>query len=253
MVILTANTAQVAGRSLVMTTLEMPPEGTQEPLDVANLIRQVNESNEAVKDQCLRAWHAADIARRSGQTAHLAAATAQAAKFAHRTLQAEHPRRRAPLPRQLLLALGTVVSDGVACYFAAQALDGSQDTTIVWTALFLAVLAGGEVGARLLPGSALGRLARGAGRRRCLRARLGRPPVLVPGYHWSGWRDPRSGRSGPVHRCDGRVPVPGLSGAAGGRDAADVAGPPVGAGRGPDRPGNPGRRGPGRARPRTAH
>ena len=127
-----------------MTTLEMPPEGTQEPLDVANLIRQVNESNEAVKDQCLRAWHAADIARRSGQTARLAAATAQAAKIAHRTLQAEHPRRRAPLPRQLLLALGTVASDGVACYFAAQALDGSQDTTIVWTALFLAVLAGGE-------------------------------------------------------------------------------------------------------------
>ena len=34
----------------------------------------------------------------------------------------------------------------MACYFAAQALDGSQDTTLVWTVLFLAVLAAGEVG-----------------------------------------------------------------------------------------------------------
>lgn len=33
----------------------------------------------------------------------------------------------------------------MACYFAAQALDGSQDTTFVWTVLFLAVLAIGEM------------------------------------------------------------------------------------------------------------
>ena len=46
---------------------------------------------------------------------------------------------------QRLYALVTVILDGVACYFAAQALGGSQDTTIVWTVLFLAVLAAGEV------------------------------------------------------------------------------------------------------------
>jgi hypothetical protein len=39
----------------------------------------------------------------------------------------------------------TVALDGVACYFAAQALDGSQDATLVWTGLFLAVLAGGDL------------------------------------------------------------------------------------------------------------
>jgi len=37
-----------------------------------------------------------------------------------------------------------VALDGLACYFAAQALDGSQDSTLVWTGLFLGVLAGGE-------------------------------------------------------------------------------------------------------------
>ena len=35
--------------------------------------------------------------------------------------------------------------NGVACYFAAEALDGSQDTTLVWTVLFLAILGIGEI------------------------------------------------------------------------------------------------------------
>lgn len=77
--------------------------------------------------------------------AELAKTAAHSATVAHRTIQAEHPRRRAPLPRQVILALFTVGMDGVACYFAAQTLDGSQDTTLVWTGLFLAVLAVGEV------------------------------------------------------------------------------------------------------------
>ena len=38
-----------------------------------------------------------------------------------------------------------MILDGVACYFAAQALDSSQDTTLVWTVLFLAILAVGEM------------------------------------------------------------------------------------------------------------
>jgi len=115
------------------------------PIDVAVLIRDVNASNEAVEDQCLRACQAADIAARSARAAELSAAAAKSATVAHRTVQAERPRRRAPLPRQVIFMVLTVALDGVACYFAAQALDGNQDTTLVWTGLFLAVLAGGEV------------------------------------------------------------------------------------------------------------
>ena len=126
-----------------MSTPHAPDEGP--PVDVTALIRQVNAFNEAIEDLYLRARQAADITRRSDQAAEQAADLADTAKVAHRTIQAEHPRRRAPLPRQRFYALLTVILDGVACYFAAQALDGSQDTTLVWTVLFLAVLAVGEV------------------------------------------------------------------------------------------------------------
>ena len=71
---------------------------------------------------------------------------AQVAAIAYQTIQAERPRRRSPLPRQVGLAAGTVAFDGVACCFAAQALNGGQDSTLIWTVLFLAVLAGGEIG-----------------------------------------------------------------------------------------------------------
>ncbi len=115
------------------------------PIDVSVLIRDVNASNEAVEDQCLRACQAAEIATQSARAAELSATAAESATVAHRAVQAEYPRRRAPLPRQVILALITVALDGVACYFAAQALDGSQSATWVWTGLFLGVLAGGEV------------------------------------------------------------------------------------------------------------
>lgn len=115
-------------------------------IDVAVLIRDVNATNTAVEDQCLRARQAADAAFRSEQAAGEAAAVAQAAVVAHQTVQAERPRRCAPLPRQAVLAAGTIAFDGVACYFAAQALGGGQGSTLIWTVLFLAVLAGGEVG-----------------------------------------------------------------------------------------------------------
>ena len=128
-----------------MTALDLPLGGPAWPPDVAELIRQVNESNEAVEDQCLRARQATDTAASSQQVASSAEAAARGAKLAYETIQGEHPRRRAPLPRQVVLASGTAALDGVACYFAAQALDGSQDATLVWAGLFLAVLAGGEV------------------------------------------------------------------------------------------------------------
>ena len=114
------------------------------PVRVAVLIRDVNASDEAVEDQFLRARQAAGIAARSVRAAERAAAEAQTAEVAHRAIQAAQPRRRAPLPRQVTFALGTVVLDGLACYLAAQVLGGSLDATLIWTGLFLGVLAGGE-------------------------------------------------------------------------------------------------------------
>jgi hypothetical protein len=113
--------------------------------EVANLIRDVNASNATVEDQCLRACQAADLAARSARAAELSALASKNAAVAYQAIQSENPRRRSPLLRQMILALVTVGLDGLACYFAAQALDGSQDATLVWTGLFLAVLAGGEV------------------------------------------------------------------------------------------------------------
>lgn len=128
-----------------MTTLDLDSEEPTSLPDVAELIRRVNDSNEAVEDLCLRARQATDTAVRGQEVADMSEATARNAKIAHQTIQGEHPQRRAPLPRQVAFASGTVMLDGVACYFAAQALDGSQDTTLVWAGLFLVVLAGGEV------------------------------------------------------------------------------------------------------------
>jgi small-conductance mechanosensitive channel len=122
-----------------------PVHPLRDPDDVADLIRGVNESNETVEDLCLRARQAADLAARSDEMAETAAEAATGAKVAYRAVQAEYPRRQAALPRQVVLALVTVGLDGLACYFAAQALDGSQNATLVWAGLFLAVLAAGEV------------------------------------------------------------------------------------------------------------
>jgi len=118
---------------------------TIQPTDIAGVIRQLNESDDTLEDQYLRVREAADHAARSEEAAGHAAAAARQARVAHQAIQAEQ-RRHAPLPRQVILALLTVALDALACYFAAQALDGSQGTTLVWTVLFLAVLAGGEVG-----------------------------------------------------------------------------------------------------------
>lgn len=118
---------------------------TFEQTDIADLIRELNDSNEALEDQYLRAREAADRAAHAEEAAGQAATNARQAKVAHQAAQAEQ-QGQAPLPRQVTLALVTVALDAVASYFAAQALDGSQDTTLLWTVLFLAVLAAGEVG-----------------------------------------------------------------------------------------------------------
>jgi hypothetical protein len=112
--------------------------------DVADLIRVTNARNEAVEDQCLRARQAADIATRSALAAQQSAAAAKDAELAYRAIQAGYLRRRAWLPLRLLLALAALALDGMACYFAVQALGGSQ-SDLLWTCLFLGVLSAGLV------------------------------------------------------------------------------------------------------------
>lgn len=115
-----------------------------ETASIADIIRRINESHEILEDQYLRARAAADIAARSELNAAQVAAAARQSRIAHQAIQAEHPRRRGSRPRHLLIALATIALDGVACYFAAQALNGDQRETEIWTALFLIVLAVGE-------------------------------------------------------------------------------------------------------------
>ena len=73
-----------------------------------------------------------------------AAAEAEKGEFAYQVMQAGQPHRRAPLTRQVLIALVTVILDGLACYLTALALGGSLDATLAWTGLFLGVLVGGQ-------------------------------------------------------------------------------------------------------------
>lgn len=114
------------------------------PIRVARLIHDVNASDQAAGDQFLRARQAAGITARSQHAAEQAAAEAQKAEAAYQVMQAGQPHRRAPLPRQVLLALVTVLLDGLACYLTALALGGSPDATLAWTGLSLGVLAGGQ-------------------------------------------------------------------------------------------------------------
>ena len=215
---------------------------------MADLIRDVNASNEAVEDQCLRARQATDVATRSVQTAELAMTTAVGAKVAHRTIQAEHPRRRASLPRQVFFALVTVALDGLACYFAAQALDGSQDATLVWAGLFLAVLAGGEVALDFYRDRH-----QGAWRLLCvlLAAFVTALGVLRFSYLatvGTGGLVPAVAGACLFTAATAALPVPRLPRPAGGRDAAGLAGAPVGARGAAVRAGGPGGGGPGRGR-----
>lgn len=115
------------------------------PPDTADLIRIINARNEAVEDQYLRARQAADIAARSALAAQQSAAAAKDAELAYRTIQAGYLRRRAWLPLRLLLALAALALDGMACYFAVQALGGSQSDILLWTCLFLGALSAGRV------------------------------------------------------------------------------------------------------------
>jgi hypothetical protein len=113
--------------------------------DVLDSVREFNASNTAHEDLWTRVHQTGDAARRAVDERDAAQRDARQTRDYHQTIQAEHPHRHAPLPRQVLIAAVFVGLDAVACEFAAQALGNDQDQTLLWTALFLAVLAAGEV------------------------------------------------------------------------------------------------------------
>lgn len=122
-----------------------PLPGVEELSESGELIRDFNAQNAQHEELWTRIQHGADAARYAAEDAGLAKTEAKDARLTHLAIQAENPERRAPRPRQLALAGVTVALDAVACDFAAQALGNGQLETLAWTALFLAVLAGGEL------------------------------------------------------------------------------------------------------------
>ena len=126
---------------------QRPPESPRaggQP-DTTAAVRAFNNANRAHEDLWSRVRHATDTVRHARDEKAEAESLAAEADASHRVVQAEHPDRRAPRIRQLLLAALTIALDGLACNFAAQALGGGPRETLVWTALFLAVLAAGEL------------------------------------------------------------------------------------------------------------
>jgi hypothetical protein len=113
--------------------------------DVIPEIRAWNAEGRANEDQWARTRLATDRVRHAKDDARQADSAWANADLHHKTLQAEHPDRTAPRLRQYLVAAGILALDGVACYFAAEAVGGSPDETLAWALLFLALLGTGEL------------------------------------------------------------------------------------------------------------
>ena len=113
--------------------------------DIAEPIREFNAANTTHEELWARVHQASDAVRRRRKEEKLARQEAGEEHDAHLAVQAEHPNRRAPLVRQVAITAASVGLDAVACWFAAQALGDDQLETVLWTVLFLAILAGGEV------------------------------------------------------------------------------------------------------------
>jgi hypothetical protein len=127
------------------TTDPNEQDGTTIPADIAEAVRAFNATNQAHEELWTRVHQAGDAVRRSVEDRDAAQVHARQARDFHLTVQAEYPHRRAPLLRQAFIAAFTIGLDAVACWFAAQALGNGQTETLLWTLLFLAVLAGGEL------------------------------------------------------------------------------------------------------------
>jgi hypothetical protein len=118
---------------------------TMNSVDVTGSVRDFNASNRAHEDLWTRVHQAGDAVRRSVEHRNAVQIRARRARDFHLAVQAEYPHRTASLLRQVFIAAFTVGLDGVACWFAAQALGNDQTETFLWTVLFLAVLASGAL------------------------------------------------------------------------------------------------------------
>ena len=119
--------------------------GEQPASDVTRQVSDYNRRSKAHEKLYARARQAADAASHAADGASRADAARDDAESAHEAIQAEEPDRHAPRPRQWAIAGGALLLDGVACYFAAEALGSDDRETAAWAVLFLALLGIGEV------------------------------------------------------------------------------------------------------------
>lgn len=113
--------------------------------DVMKEILGCNDASKAHEDLWSRTRQATDLVSQAEVDARKADADRDEAELDYKAALAENPERCAPRPRQRLIAASALALDGVACYFAAEALGGTQPETLGWTALFLALLGVGEL------------------------------------------------------------------------------------------------------------
>lgn len=115
------------------------------PPDVMSSINDFNSEGRAHEDLWYRTRRMTDQLDHAEDAARKADSARANAELDHRAIQAENPDRTAHRLRQWMVAGGTLTLDGVACYFAAEALGGSPSETLAWAGLFLALLGVGEV------------------------------------------------------------------------------------------------------------
>jgi hypothetical protein len=128
-----------------ITALPAKLPSAQSPREVMSEILGCNSASKAQEDLWSRTRQAADMVSQATADARKADSEVTEADLEYRTAQAENPERSAPRPRQWLIAGGTLALDGLACYFAAAALDGDQLQTLIWAVLFLALLGTAEL------------------------------------------------------------------------------------------------------------
>lgn len=114
-------------------------------LGVMRRIADFNRENGAHEDLWSRTRQLTDHVSHSEESVRQADTDWAYADLNYKAIQAENPERMAPRPRQWILAGGALALDGVACYFAAEALGGDPAETLAWAGLFLALLGAGEV------------------------------------------------------------------------------------------------------------
>jgi hypothetical protein len=128
-----------------VTSMRAEEPAAQGTPDVMREIIACNAASKAHEDLWSRTRQAADMTSQATTACRNAVAEQEEAELAYKARQAEDPERSAPCPRQWLIAGGTLALDGLACYFAAEALGAGQLQTLAWAALFLALLGAGEV------------------------------------------------------------------------------------------------------------